>query len=118
VTEGGAHPGGRSPVRQFGGGGATAPGDRRWSARAHTTSGKKGEGEAHGIEGGGLPWRKLTERGGCGGGCFDSGVVDCELRHRSGQKAMGSGGASCVARSEEKRGAGKRKQAMAALGAF
>jgi hypothetical protein len=53
VTEGGAHPGGRSPVRQFGGGGATAPGDRRWSARAHTTSGKKGEGEAHGIEGGG-----------------------------------------------------------------
>jgi hypothetical protein len=70
------------------------------------------------LRGGGLPWRKLTERGGCGGGCFDSGVVDCELRHRSGQKAMGSGGASCVARSEEKRGAGKRKQAMAALGAF
>jgi hypothetical protein len=30
--------------------------------------------------GGGLPWRELTERGGCGGGGgFDSGVVDGEL---------------------------------------
>jgi hypothetical protein len=47
-----------------------------------------------------------------------SGIVDGKLRHWSGQKAMGSGGASCAARSEEKRGAGKRKSAMAALGAF
>jgi hypothetical protein len=65
-----------------------------------------------------LPWREVTERGGRGGGGFDSSAVDGELWHRSGQKAMGSGGASCAARSEEKRGMGKRKRAMAVLNAF
>jgi hypothetical protein len=99
---------------------AAAPGDWRWSAQAPTASGKKGVGEAHRIEGGGggLAWREVTERGGRGGGGFDSSAVDGELWHRSGQKAMGSGGASCAARSEEKRGMGKRKRAMVVLNAF
>jgi hypothetical protein len=98
---------------------AAAPGDWRWSAQAPTASGKKGVGEAHRIEGGGgLPWREVTERGGRGGGGFDSSAVDGELWHRSGQKAMGSSGASCAARSEEKRSMGKRKRAMAVLNAF
>jgi hypothetical protein len=65
-----------------------------------------------------LPWRELIERDGRGGGNFDSGTVDGELRHQKGQKSMGSGGASCVARSEEKRGAGKRKQVTTALDTF
>jgi hypothetical protein len=97
---------------------AASLGDKRWSAQAPTTSGKKGEGEARGIEARGLSWRELTERGGRGGCGFDSGTVDSELRHRSGQKAMGSGGASCAARLKEKRGAEKRKRATAALDAF
>jgi hypothetical protein len=53
-----------------------------------------------------------------GGSGFDSGVVDGKLQHRRGQEAMGSGGASCVARSEEKRSARGRKRATAVLNAF
>jgi hypothetical protein len=41
-----------------------APGDRRWSAQAPTTSRKKGKGEAHGIE-----------RGCCRGGSSPRGAV-------------------------------------------
>jgi hypothetical protein len=64
---------------------AAAPGDRRWSAWAPTASRKKGEGEAHRIEGrGGLMWRELTERGGHGNGGFDTSAIDDELRHWSG----------------------------------
>jgi hypothetical protein len=65
-----------------------------------------------------LPWRELTERGSRGSGGFNSSTVDGELHHWSGHKAMGSGGASCVTRSEEKRGVGKRKRATAVLAAF
>jgi hypothetical protein len=60
-------------------------------------------------------WRELTERD---GGGFNSVVIDCELQHWHGQEAMGSGGALCTARLEEKRCAGGRKQATTTLGAF
>jgi hypothetical protein len=60
----------------------------------------------------------VVVEGGHGGCGFDSDAVDGELRHRSGQKAMGSGGASCAARWKEKRGAEKRKWDTAVLNAF
>jgi hypothetical protein len=47
--------------------------------------------------------RLEIKEGGYRGGGFDSGGVDGEFRHRCRQEALGSGGASCAAWSEEKR---------------
>jgi hypothetical protein len=99
-------------------------GSSRWSARAPTALGRKGEHEAHEIEG--ASWRELTKRGGRGVGGFDFGTIDggdggaqSFLKCHSGMEQWGSGtgGAGARRRSRERGPGGSQRPGAAEAGA-